>query len=296
MIPTAFERSAVDSIFGVMGFPVSHSLSPQIFSFISKKLNVPVCYQRVSVEPAFFEETIQVLKRTSLLAGWNVTSPFKKAILPYLDELSQEAALIGAVNVVGRNKKGKWKGFNTDVFGILKTWEDHGLNLANKRALVFGAGGAASGVLFSLGSVGVQEVIVANRTLEKAKRLCRVFSRKFPKTRFQAASFKSISFLKSDFSIIVNATCVGMKGVKKRLPTPKGNLKETVVFDLVYRPQMTLFLQSAIKRGSKVIFGLDMLIWQALATWEIWIGPIPNSRRLKSQLKSHLSSELGMIS
>ena len=296
---------------GVIGHPISHSLSPEIFTFLSVALNLPVLYQKIDCDPSQLGVQIQEAQRQqksqnpSPFIGLNVTLPHKESVLPWLSQVSPEVTLIGAVNVIHFTQEDSC-GYNTDTQGVRETLREQEFQVHEKKALVFGAGGAAKAAIYTLAEMGIGHIVLCNRSRERAQKVCLKFSETFPSTQFTIPDPDEISKLEQEIDLCLNATPLGMmmgitgfntgKGV---LPSPtffadllpellKLLNPNALVFDMVYRPENTPFLQSASALGFKTVGGLDMLVWQALATWEIWFGVIPNKQELKQHLKSHL--------
>ena len=259
--------------FGIIGFPVSHSLSPFMHNAAFKKLEIPSRYSKFEVSPKQLKSFFKKIPSNSL-KGLNVTVPHKEAVIPYLDKLSPEAKLIAAVNTI-RIEKNKLHGYNTDGAGYLeslrreKKWKARGKNI-----VLLGAGGAARGILVALALAGAKQITIANRSSEKAKILAQEFRKKFKKVRFETCGLSpenlTLPFSKAD--LLVNTTSAGMKGV----PFPQLPLKfipkKALVSDIVYRPLLTPLLKEAKKHRLKTHGGLGMLLHQGALAFEIWTG------------------------
>ncbi len=274
---------------GVMGFPVNHSRSPQIFSDLARILGYPLDYRRIEVRPENWEMSVTTIQQLQLFQGWNVTLPYKERFFARVDHLSPEAQAIGAVNVIRLARDGSLWGYNTDVFGVLKTLEEQKVRVQGASAVIFGAGGAALAVSYVLGKLRASEVWLVNRTLFRARTQAMRLRKLFPRTVFH-----SVEALPQRLDIpprlFVNATPLGMSGFPKKSLLPKRVEGEALALDLVYHPEKTPFLQAAQKQGLSAVNGLDMLLWQALASWEIWVGKIPQIQKVKNQLKQGLKS------
>jgi shikimate dehydrogenase len=286
----------------VLGHPVSHSLSPKIFGFIAKEIGRNVSYDRLDIQPEKLKSIF--LPDSEKFHGFNITLPHKEKVIKYLDKLSPEARALAAVNVVKFQGK-KALGFNTDTDGIRATFEEQKFSLAGKDVVLFGAGGAARAVAFVLGEGKAKTVWILNRNPARAKVLVKKFGKLFPRTSFQVLS--SLKILESlEISLVVQSTPHGMQGIVDDSPkhSPAISLgkiprlsKKALAFDLVYRPALTPFLKQASKQRIHSVGGLDMLIWQAIASWEIWFKSgkkLPRSQRteLKRRLSSYLRKEL----
>ncbi len=274
------------AVAAVIGHPVSHSLSPAIFSFLAKKTGREVLYQKLQVPPGELKSFVKALAAQKLFTGWNVTIPHKETILRLCSKVSLDAKAIGAGNVV-HFQKGKSVAHNTDVYGIRQTLLEQKARVKGKEAVLYGAGGAARAVAYALGQERASRVWVLNRNPARAEALCKHFSKKFQRTRF--VTVKSVSEIEAPIALVVNATPAGMKGIAGKFELPAQVARTTLAFDLIYRPANTPFLKEAKRRGLRRVGGLDMLAWQALATWEIWFGKIRGRASLKKALSRRLS-------
>jgi shikimate dehydrogenase len=274
---------------GVLGFPISHSLSPQIFEYLAMTLGESLDYRKIEVRPQDLDSCRVAIQKLKLLQGCNVTLPHKEAVLSWMDELSKEARALGAVNVIRQDSKGRLSGYNTDVIGVKKALQEQKFKVSGRSAVIFGAGGAALAVGYVLGQLKASDVWIVNRTVGKARLQSKKLSRLFSKTTYHPVGSVSKAY-QSDPVLYVNATPLGMAGFPPGdlLPESQFLRVPALAFDLVYRPQRTAFLRTAHARGLSTLGGLDMLIWQALATWEIWMGPIAHAQRLKVELKKVL--------
>ena len=282
----------------VLGFPVKQSLSPAIFGYLSDHfLRAPYessfHYGGIEIAESEFQSRFAEISSHSEFKGCNVTLPFKERVISQLDEISQEAREIGAVNVVHR-KGETLLGFNTDVYGIGQTLKECSCSLAGEAAVVFGAGGAARAVGYALAKAGASHVHFVNRTLARAQKLAEDLGVFFPRTEFQASTRATGG--PSSVSLYVNATPyerwnhLGLTEGKSFLPQNPD--PKSLAFDLIYRPRNTPFLEWAQSHGLKTVGGLSMLIWQALASWEIWFGPLSEKGNLKATLYDFLNGIL----
>ncbi|MBI4348163.1 MAG: shikimate dehydrogenase [Elusimicrobia bacterium] len=269
----------------MIGWPAGKSRSPELYARLSKLLKKDLEYERLAVEshdlPAFMDK----LRKTGADEGWlgvNVTIPHKEAVLRHLDAVAPSAKAIGAVNVVSVGRR-QLVGDNTDAGGFLDALTERNVLLAGAEVLLFGAGGAARAVGWSLGSAGAGRVHVINRNGTRAIELAGALSRLFPKTQYTAGPQWP-----RQASLWVNATPLGMEGFPAETPVPAGFTfpRGAWAYDLVYRPRRTPFLAQAEAAGAGTIGGADMLIYQALRTWELWFEPLGGRRRreLKNEL------------
>jgi 3-dehydroquinate dehydratase / shikimate dehydrogenase len=259
---------ASTKVYGVAGNPVRHSLSPQMHN---------IAFRRETVNAVFLPlQTTRVndlltLVREVPLHGLAVTMPFKSEILKHLEKTDAMSEKIGACNTVVRAQDGKLYGFNTDVAAIVRPLERR-LPLNGAKILVLGAGGAGRAAVFGLAEKGA-EVFVWNRTAETAKKLAR---------QAKAKTIKREQIAKSSFDVIVNATPIGMRGVKPASLLEPKELNTRLVFDLVYNPIDTPLIRMAREKGLPVVTGVEMFVYQGARQFEIWTGkPAPEEEMLR---------------
>jgi shikimate dehydrogenase len=238
-------------VFGLIGHPVSHSFSKGFFEEKFERENIQDCrYDLFDLES--IQDVID-LKAIPNLKGLNVTVPFKKSILPFLDFISDEAKQIGAVNTIKIND-GKWFGYNTDVIGFEKSLVPL-VSSGVKNALILGTGGASLAVRYVLDKLGISSSFVS-RDIEKAD-----------------YSYKDLSeFILNTHQLIINTTPLGMfPDINKMPEIPLQYLTPShLVYDLIYNPEETLLLKNAAFAGCQIKNGLEMLHIQADESWKIW--------------------------
>lgn len=256
--------------FGLLGFPVKHSISPWIHEQFMKKTGIAGTYELFETRPESLEERIKSWRKEEI-DGFNVTIPFKQDIVPFLDKVEEEARQIGAVNTVV-NQNGEWKGYNTDGRGYYRSLVGSFPDLVPELSsvLLIGAGGAARGIYHVLVREGFQRVDITNRTLEKASRLVREEDENKKTT---VLSLKQAEGNLSDYDVVIQTTSVGMEPSTEEIPISLDNLKRgTIVSDIVYKPLTTRFLTEGKKRGGMIHQGHAMLLYQAQYAFEIWTG------------------------
>lgn len=259
-------------LLGLIGDPVEHSLSPAMQNFIAKKLNLNYCYLAFRVKAKDLQHALEGIRALGI-AGVNVTVPHKQSVLQLLDEIDGEAKILKAVNTI-KNNDGKLIGYNTDGIGFRKSLQTQDIELASKKAVVLGAGGAARAVVHSLITLGIGEIAIYNRTPSRAKKLADEMQES---TGFKAirshdlTDDRLIEDLKSA-QLLVNATSVGMQPHSTPIEDPSGFHQDLTVYDLIYNPSQTKLLKEAEKRGAHAINGLDMLIYQGIESLRIWAG------------------------
>lgn len=287
----------------VIGHPVAHSLSPAIFGFLASELHQrDFDYSKIDVEPTALESFVRETKAKQNWLGFNVTIPHKERILDFVDDVEPSAKAVGAVNVVALSS-GRARGFNTDVLGLEESFDIYKIQLSGSSVLILGAGGAARAAAFAAAQKGANTIGFLNRNFGRANSIANEFSRLFPEVKFKSLQNAAES-RKLSASLVIQATPVGMSGHK----TETSDLElfnqvletsgpgERWAFDLIYRPEKTAFLSEANDLGYQAIGGLTMLIGQAIATWEIWIGKIEDKKLMHAKLGTHLRKILSEAS
>ena len=255
--------------FCIIGDPINHTLSPLIHNTAFFYLNLNYSYIAFKVSQFDLEDSIHSLKRINA-AGFNVTLPHKESIIKYIDGLSEEAKITGAVNTVN-NEDGKFIGYNTDIHGIITPIEERRINLDNAQILILGAGGSCRAALVALSKKkGIQNINIVNRDQNRLKKVIEL-GKKLGLNCIPL-DYNDINLLKETSlksNLIINTTSIGLNNESSPL---KSNfmMKNAFVFDIIYRPLYTDLLRNAKEAGSNIIFGYEMLIHQAAKSFEIW--------------------------
>jgi len=246
----------------VIGHPVKHSLSPMIHNHWLKKHGIDGSYEAIDIAPEKLQATLSQLIDQGY-AGFNVTIPHKIAVMDICDEIGAVAQAIGAVNTI-RIDGGKVYGTNTDAFGFIENLRDQqpGWNAAHGPALVLGAGGAAKAIVYALREAGVKDIVVTNRTREKAEELGET-----------VVDWQERNNAVQNAGLIVNTTSLGMNGQDPLEIDLSGS--RAIVYDIVYRPLMTPLLRQAEDLGLPVVTGLGMLLHQARPAFKGWFKILP---------------------
>ena len=255
----------------VIGNPIDHSLSPKLHNYWIKNNNINAIYEKQKLENYDIENLILKIKEKKI-DGINVTVPFKKTVIPFLDHLSPEAEVTQSVNTVYLNNN-KTIGHNTDIDGFELGIKNSEFNVKNKKVLVLGAGGVVSSIIFALNKMNVSEIIISNRTKEKAEKL---------KDLFNYIKIADWGYL-PEFDLIINATSIGLKDDDKiNLDLSKVG-EDKLFYDVIYNPKETNFLKTGKKLGSKTENGKLMFIYQAAVAFNLWHGVEPdiNSKTLE---------------
>ncbi len=252
-------------MFAVVGTPIQHSLSPSLHNLLFQAWGVDDTYLRWEVLPHELETAVAMFRRN--LAGFNVTAPHKKSIIPYLDGLHFSAELYGAVNTV-KNESGQLIGYNTDGIGFLRGLDELDYDLHGTRVLLLGAGGAAQTVALELALQGCVFTI-ANREVSRAYTLQVLLENRFPGVDVEITDITRIP--RHPYDVVINATPVGMGDLQGETPLASHYLHGVkLVYDLIYNPARTKLLQLAQEAGCQTVNGLGMLVHQGMRAQEIW--------------------------
>src|SRR5271165_631451 len=259
---------AATRVYGVVGDPIAHSLSPMIMNAAFRRENVNAVF--LALHAKTLKDLLNCVREIPIY-GISVTMPYKEAILSHLDNSDAHTTKIGACNTVVRAQDGKLYGFNTDVSGVVRPLERRLSTLEKARILVLGAGGAARAAVFGLKERGA-EVYILNRSIAPAKKLAH---------QARARLAKRADLKKLAFDVIINATPVGM-GNTRETPLQEKEINARYVFDMIYDPPETRLLQLAKQRGAQIIPGIEMFVHQAARQFEIWTGkPAPQDDMLQ---------------
>jgi shikimate dehydrogenase len=270
--------------YGLVGHPVHHSRSPLIHALFAKQTGQHMTYELIEAEPADFETAVRGFAAAGG-KGLNVTVPHKEAacqLAKELGDLGEEAAAAGAVNTLSF-EGGRIRGDNTDGIGFLRDLtENLGFEVRGRRALVLGAGGAARGIIPPLLRAGVAELVIGNRTLERAQEVRDAFARL---GAIAVCRFEELEGSKA-FDLVVNATSAGLHG--EQPPFPPAILgPRTVCYDLVYGRGGTPFVAWAREHGAGLAEqGWGMLVKQAAESFKIWRHVRPETARIIADLKA----------
>lgn len=264
-------------LLGLLGTPVHHSKSPEMYHISFDEYELDYQYLAFEVGLDTLEKAVAGL-RVLGVKGFNVTMPNKALVASYLDQLSKEAELCGAVNCVD-NKDGVLVGYNTDGYGFVRTLEEQGVTIAGAKMTMIGTGGASSAVCTQCALDGMKEIVlfgIKDATYESAQKLvaklnqetnCKVYLYELSKEELLKQQI-------SESNILANATPVGMGKMLGQSPIKDESVffPELAVMDLIYNPEKTKLLEMAEAHGCKIINGKDMLLWQGAKSFQIWTG------------------------
>ena len=256
----------------VVGNPISHSYSPIMHNRALEYYSLTGHYYPIKLEENELTKFIAHVNDEAFL-GANITIPYKQWLCEVVDELTEEANAIGAINTIFK-KDGKVIGHNTDSYGFLEPLHEYWDDLPGESCIIFGTGGATKAIIHALQSLGVSEVILVSRTPKAGQ----------DTGKLKYVSYDAWEYYAQDCALIVNATPLGMSPDIASSPVREEQevlLNGKICYDIVYNPEDTLFLRQAKAQNAIVIGGLDMLIYQGSKAFEIWTGnpfPIPSIR------------------
>jgi len=250
--------------FLVIGNPIGHSLSPKLHNYWINENNINALYEKHKLDEKDLKNLIFQVKEKKI-DGINVTVPFKRAVIPFLDQLTNEAVKTQSVNTIYLNQN-KLTGHNTDIIGFKKSIKNFKYDLNNKEVFILGAGGVVPSIIFALIQMGVTKIIVSNRTKEKADNLKNLFQ------NIEILNWGKIP----NFDMIVNATSVGLKKEDNLNLDLVSVGKNKFFYDVIYNPKETNFLKIGKNSGNITLNGKMMFVYQALSAFKIWHGIEPD--------------------
>ena len=269
--------------FGLIGFPLGHSISAFIHKAGFESLGLNASYEILETDQEDLVDRVKFLKRENY-SGFNVTIPLKLPISLFVQEVDKYADIAGAINTVKINPDKTLKGYNTDASGFKRAIPDD-IALKGCSVALLGTGGASRAAVLALSECGVDYIGVYTRNIPNAMDYMGYMRRKFPQITFDVFQIDQVRDL-SKYNMLVNTTPIGMQGRSADMtPIEKKVLKtmgeNSVVYDVIYNPKKTILLKTAEDLGFKTINGLDMLIYQAQSAQEIWFGRTPDFNKMK---------------
>lgn len=254
--------------FGIIGYPLNHSISPLLFAGIFKLLNLNYAYIPFQIKERELKPFIDSM-RIKGFDGMNITIPYKERIIPLVDELDEIATKIGAVNTIYFSD-GKIRGFNTDFYGFYKSIEEFKDMI--RKSLILGGGGAGRSVLYALYHLKCEKIFLMERNPSRREKIRKDFEF-IPDLEPVDWDEKLFSEIIKEVEFVVNATPIGMKGFQNfEHFNIDISLHGKIFMDLIYNPSLTPFLSKAHSLGAKIKNGLEMLMFQAMKSLEIWTG------------------------
>lgn len=278
------------ALFGIIGYPIRHSLSPVIQNSAFAAAGIDAVYVPFEVLPGALEHAVSGLIALGV-QGFNVTIPHKTSIIPLLHRLDKSAELAGAVNTVKREND-QLVGYNTDGYGLVRSLEqDCSFDPSGKNVLIYGAGGAARGAVAALCQTSVKNISIVNRTEKTTIELISFFASRYPETEFSMiSSVDDYNATISRIDLLLNTTSLGMKHEKLPLLSFDKLQRSAVVYDMVYSQSKTPLLQDANHFSHRCANGLGMLVCQGELAFERWTGMLPEPNVMRNALERFATS------
>lgn len=275
-------------LYGLIGHPVAHTFSPFIHNRLGELTGLNLRYVPFDVtDPDMIGAAVKGAFALNI-QGMNVTIPYKQAVMPFLSGIDPVAGKIGAVNTLVRTDTG-YLGMNTDYIGLKRALEVQGVNIPSYNAVIIGAGGAARAAAFMCGTCGVRGLVILNRTVQKAVDLAGDVKKAFPWMNVSAMPLSDAGKVPFENFLAIQCTKVGLAPDNAACPVEDAAFyqKLAVAFDCIYNPEKTAFLQRAANTGKKAIGGIDMLTYQAIASFEAWTG-----KEISNEMADGIRTEL----
>ena len=270
--------------FGIIGNPISHSLSPLLHNFWFKKYNIKATYSLIETEIDQIDKVIDRIKKNEL-QGINVTTPYKQEVIPYLDLVINDAKKTSSVNTIYLNDDNKIVGENTDVYGFdfsfIQKLKDK--DILEKNILILGAGGVTPSIIYALVKKNIKKIFISNRTAEKAENI----KKKFPCV--EIVLWENINSKSQDVDVIINTTSLGMKNGNNFNQVIEKFKAELIYYDVVYNPLETKMTINFKKKKIKTFNGLEMFLYQGQKSFYLWNGINPE---IEDELKKTITSNL----
>ena len=281
-------------IYGLIGYPISHSYSPSMCNAAFKKLKIDGRYLLFPLEPDEFEEGLKAVLDLGA-EGLNITTPYKEKVIKYLDRISKNAKLIGAVNTIVV-KGNRLLGDNTDGRGFVKAFRPNtGRTPKGKKIFMFGAGGAAKAVGFEMAFEGADALVVCDILGSKAKNFASRINR-YTKCKTKAISLRNKKAIAREVSaadVLINATPCGMKRTDPPLLDKRLLHEGLIVCDFIYNPPETRLIRDAKRKGLAAMNGMDMLLYQGVLSFKLWTGRNAPAGVMRKALKAAMRPKPG---
>jgi len=282
-------KSQHHQLVGIIGHPISHTLSPAMHTAAFDALRLPFKYGVFDVIDEFLPALFASLRKNGF-TGVNVTTPYKEHVIPLLDSVDENVAAIGAVNTVV-NRDGRLTGYNTDVMGIQQTLEPFKERICNASVFVLGAGGGARAAVYAISkNFSPASVRLYNRTASRARAIVDQFKKIFPTVIYENVSdLKTLPALIADSVLVVNTTSLGMTPNVDTLPLPSmiRFSNQQIIFDIIYTPIETALIQKAKADGAETVNGVEMFVYQGAWAFQLWTGkPFPVDIARQAVLKA----------
>jgi shikimate dehydrogenase len=274
----------IEKKYGVIGNPLSHSLSPLLHNFWFKKHNIKANYSLIEIKEDQIEEIVNKIKKEEL-QGINVTVPYKQAVIPFLDLIINDAKETSSVNTIYLNNEKKVVGENTEVYGFNSSFikKLNNENLLEKKILILGAGGVTPSIIYSLKKKKIEKIYISNRTVEKAQSI----KAKFP--FIEIILWENINDISLEMDVIINTTSLGMKNGSDFKQEIKKIKPKLIYYDVIYNPLETKLLKNFKEKEIRTFNGLDMFLYQGQKSFCLWNKINPEvDQELKNIIISNL--------
>ncbi len=257
-------------VYGIIANPVEHSMSPVLHNLYGEQTGVDLVYVPFKVKEEALQKAVEGAFALNV-QGMSVTVPHKQAVMPYLAEIDTAAADIGAVNTLVRTDSG-YKGYNTDVPGLLRAVREEGVIMQGRKCIVLGAGGAARAASYMLAKEGAEEIWILNRSLDKAQALAGWLNRLTGKDTAKPLALSDYASIPGNGYFAIQSTSVGMHPKTEYAPieAPAFYEKISEAYDCIYTPAETKFMKYVSAAGGRAFNGLNMLLYQGVAAFELW--------------------------
>jgi shikimate dehydrogenase len=277
-------------LLGIIGYPVEHSMSPTMQNAAIASLGLNYIYLPFPVKSANLSKILDGFASMGLV-GFNVTIPHKQTIMPLLNEITDHAKMIGAVNTVWWTEKG-WKGTNTDIDGFIAPLKQINRDWSQICPIILGNGGAARAVVVGCSELGCPEIHVFGRNKEKLAHFYQSWQNTPLKSKLKVHRWDNLSPMVSATELLINTTPVGMYPNINQSPLNNDQIDlithKAIAYDLIYTPRPTLFLQQAQTKGATIIDGTEMLVQQGAAALQIWVKETPPINIMREALLSNI--------
>lgn len=255
---------------GLLAYPVEHSVSPTIHNYLAKKLGINLCYVPLPVKDGNIQTAISGAHSMGFF-GMNVSVPYKEKVFSSLPEIDELAQKIGAVNTLV-SCTGGFKGYNTDMPGLMRAFESDGIVVEGRAVVLLGAGGAARAAAYLCGEMKASTLYIVNRTLEKAEQLSQELMKEYPQMKVTALLLKDYDKIKENNLLAIQCTNIGLYPDMEKAVIEDEAFYQKVetAYDLIFNPSETKFMKLAKMQGATCYHGLKMLLYQGVIAFELW--------------------------
>lgn len=255
---------------GLLAYPVEHSVSPTIHNYLAKKLGINLCYVPLPVKDGDIQTAISGAYSMGFF-GMNVSVPYKEKVFSSLSEIDELAQKIGAVNTLV-SCTGGFKGYNTDMPGLMRAFDSDGIVVEGRAVVLLGAGGAARAAAYLCGEMNASTLYIVNRTLEKAEQLSLELMKEYPQMKVTALLLKDYDKIKENNLLAIQCTNIGLYPDMEKAVIEDEAFYQKVetAYDLIFNPSETKFMKLAKNQGATCYHGLKMLLYQGIIAFELW--------------------------